>query len=132
VADAGNRRLVKVADDGRVSVVYRLDPPYFPTGVFATASGDVYVLEFSFTPPGTTDQPRVRKISADGQNRIIGSTGRTGIGFIITPPRSQLPYGLQRLLDIINTPISYFVLLIGAGVISVAIILWRRSRKQSI
>jgi hypothetical protein len=103
VADAGNRRLVKVANDGRVSVVYRLDPPYFPTGVFATANGDVYVLEFSFTPPGTTDQPRVRKISADGQNKIIGSTGRTGIGFIIARPRSQLPYGLQRLLAIVTT-----------------------------
>lgn len=130
VADAGNRRLVKIANDGKLSVVYRADPPYFPTGVFATANGDVYLLEFSYTPPGTTDQPRVRRISADGQNSIIGSTGRSGIGFI-TRARSPLRYRLQGLIDLVNTPASYFVLLIGAGVISTTIILWRRSRKQS-
>jgi len=132
VADAGNRRLLKIGKDEKFGVVYRLDPPYFPTGVFATANGDVYVLEFSYTPPGTTDKPRVRKISADGHDTILGSGGVTGTGIIITRRRSYLRYRLQGLLDIVNTPASYFVLLIAAGAISVTIVLWRRSRKQSI
>jgi hypothetical protein len=129
VADAGNRRLVKIAKDGKLTIVYRVDPPYFPTGVFATANGDVYTLEFSFTPPGTTDQPRVRKISADGQNRIIGVTGRIGFGVVIPRPQS-LPGPLQGLVNIVNTPASYIVLLMGAGVIAVMIVLWRNSRRQ--
>ena len=128
VADAGNRRLLKVASDGKVSVVYRCDPPYFPNGVFATRGGDVYVLEFSFTPPGTTDQPRVRKISADGQNSIIGTTGRTA-RVIVVSQGSYLRYRLQPLLNIVNTRASYLVLLLGAGVIGVTLVLWRRSRK---
>jgi hypothetical protein len=131
VADAGNRRLLKIGKDGKFAVVYRLDPPYFPTGVFATANGDVYVLEFSYTPPGTTENPRVRKISADGHDTILGSTAVTGRGIIITQPRSHLRYRLQGLIDTVNTPASYFVLLIAAGAISVTIVLWRRSRKQS-
>ena len=129
VADAGNRRLLKIGKDGRIGVAYRLDPPYFPTGVFVTPKGDVYVLEFSYTPPGTTDKPRVRKISADGHDTILASRGVTGKGVIITRPRSYLQYRLQGLLDIVNTPASYFVLLIGAGAISVTIVWWRRSRK---
>jgi hypothetical protein len=113
-----------------LSIVYRVDPPYFPTGVFTTANGDVYMLEFSYTPPATTDQPRVRKISADGQNRIIGSSGRTGVGFVITAQRSSSPPPLQGLINIVNTRVSYIVLLMGAGVITVTVILWRNSRRQ--
>ena len=130
VADSGNRRLVKVSQSGKVSVVYRVDPPYFPTGVFTTPNGDVYVLEFSYTAPGTTDKPRVRKLSADGQNSIIGSTGRTGVGIVISRSPSYLRYRLQPLINIVNTPISYFVLLIGAAAISVTIFFWLRSRRQ--
>jgi len=131
VADAGNRRLVKVSNEGKLSVVYRVDPPYFPTGVFASANGDVYVLEFSYTPPGTTDKPRVRRIRADGNNHILGSTGRTGTGSVITNSPSYFQYRLRGLLGIVNSPTSYFVLLIAAGAIGVTIIFWRRSRKQS-
>jgi streptogramin lyase len=79
VADAGNRRLLRIMSEGKVTVVYRVDPPYFPTGVFATKTGEVYVLEFSFIPPGTTGSPRVREISADGSMRLLGG----GIGYIV-------------------------------------------------
>jgi len=131
VADAGNRRLVKVQKDGRVSVVYRLDPPYFPTGVFATQSGDVYVLEFSFTPPGTTDKPRVRKISSDGQNRII-ATHRSMIGFGLMPPNSQVRSRFAGLIEFVNAHRTYFVIVIVLGLAIATILLWRRSRKQRI
>ena len=127
VADAGNRRLLKIGKDGKVGVAYRLDPPYFPTGVFVTANGDVYVLEFSYTPPGTTDKPRVRKISSDGQNSIFVPIRRTETHVITVRPDR-----LQHIISIVNTPVSYFVMVIAVGAISVTILLWRKSRKQRI
>ena len=129
VADAGNRRLVKIAKDGKLSVVYRLDPPYFPTGVFATPSGDVYVLEFSYTPPGTTDKPRVRKISSDGQNRII-ATHRSMIAFGVMPPGSQVRSRFGGLIGFVNANRTYFVIVIVVGLAIATSLLWRRSRKQ--
>ncbi len=74
VADAGNRRLLKISADGKVEVVYRTEPPFFPNGVFATPAGDVYVLEVGFTPPNIMSGPRVRKLSG-GKNEIIAAVG---------------------------------------------------------
>ena len=128
VADAGNRRLVKVSNEVKLSVVYRVDPPYFPTGVFATANGDVYVLEFSYTPPGTTDQPRVRKISADGQNKIVTSSPPIRTGVIVSPPFQVVRSGFQTVVGFVNTRLTYFVLLIVVSLVSAAILFWRRSR----
>src|SRR3989442_679696 len=75
VADAGNRRLLKVNRDGKVEVALRTDPPYFPSGVFATPANDLYVLEVGFTLPGTWSGPRVRKITREGKNSIIALVG---------------------------------------------------------
>ena len=75
VADAGNRRLLKVNRDGKVEVALRTDPPYFPNGVFATPANDLYVLEVGFTLPGTWSGPRVRKITREGKNSIIALGG---------------------------------------------------------
>jgi hypothetical protein len=125
VADAGNRRLLKISKDGRAGVVYRLDPPYFPTGVFATRGGDVYVLEFSYTPPGTTNNPRVRKISSDGENKLITSAGT---GFIIEPPRSLIRARFANVIGFVNTRGWFFVLGIVGVLITVATLVWRRRR----
>jgi len=125
VADAGNRRLLKIGQDGRAGVVYRLDPPFFPTGVFATANGDVYVLEFSYTPPGTTDKPRVRRITAVGQNRVLTSVP------VQTAPDSQpTTFGGSTFTTIasVNLRVVYIVLLVIAGV--AAILFFVRRRKQ--
>ena len=122
VADAGNRRLLKIAKDGTVGVVYRLDPPYFPTGVFATRNGDVYVLEFSYTPPGTTNNPRVRKISSDGQNRLLTSAGR---GFIVPPPRSFIRARFANVIEFVNGRGAFFVLGVAGVLITVATLVWR-------
>jgi len=130
VADSGNRRLVKVSQSGKVSVVYRVDPPYFPTGVFATPNGDVYVLEFSYTPPGTTDKPRVQKISADGQNRILTPSPVLRTGVVIAPPIRVIRSGLQSILAPVNTRFVYFVLLVMAAVIVLTILFRRQSRKR--
>jgi len=128
VADAGNRRLLKIANDGRVGVVYRLDPPYFPTGVFATRSGDVYVLEFSFTPPGTTDKPRVRKISPDGHNRLITSAGLVRTGVVVASPRSIIQAWFASVIGFVNGWRGFFVLVI-VGVLVVATLVWRRRHR---
>ncbi|CAN5742824.1 hypothetical protein BH18ACI4_BH18ACI4_28820 [soil metagenome] len=77
VADAGNRRLVKIDSSGGVGIVSRAEPPYFPTGV-AGAGGNLYVLEIGFTLPNITTGPRVRKITADGKSTILMTIGESG------------------------------------------------------
>lgn len=129
VADAGNRRLVLITKDGKLDVVYRVDPPYFPTGVFATASGDVYVLEFSYTPPGTTDKPRVRKISSDGQNRII-ATHESAVAFGVIPRTLPARSRFAGLIEFVNVHPTYFVLLTVAVLAVARTLVWRLSRKQ--
>ncbi|MFY9619314.1 MAG: hypothetical protein WAM70_20325 [Pyrinomonadaceae bacterium] len=128
VADAGNRRLLKIGSDGTVGVVYRLDPPYFPTGVFATPTGDVYVVEFSFTPPGTTNNPRVRKISADGQNKLITFVGPTFACGTVEPPRSPMRAHLANIIGFVNGRGAVFVLGVVGVLVTVATVVWRRRR----
>ena len=78
LADAGNRRLLKINPDGKVEVALRTDPPFFPNGAFATPSGDVYVLEVGFTLPNISSGPRVRKITPDGKNVVLTVVGQEG------------------------------------------------------
>lgn len=125
VADAGNRRLLKIGSDGRASVVYRLDPPYFPTGVFATRSGDVYVLEFSYTPPGTTNNPRVRKISSDGQNKLITSAGPIEFRDNVQPPRSPIRARFASIIGFVNGRGTFFVLGSVGVLITIVALVWR-------
>lgn len=129
VADAGNRRLLKIGSDGRAGVVYRLDPPYFPTGVFATRNGDVYVLEFSFTPPGTTNNPRVRKISSDGQNKLITSAVAIAICDNFEPPRSLMRLRFASIIGFVNGRGGFFVFGLVGVLITVATLVWRRRHR---
>ena len=76
LADAGNRRLLKVSSAGKVDVVLRSEPPYFPNGAVATASGDVYVLEVGFTMPNISSGPRIRKLFRDGKSPRRGRRRR--------------------------------------------------------
>jgi len=74
VADSGNRRLLRVTN-GKVETVFRSEPPFFPTGAFATKGGDVYVLEVGLTLPNVTSGPRVRKLSLDGTISAVATIG---------------------------------------------------------
>jgi hypothetical protein len=128
VADAGNRRLVKVSQNGKLSVVYRVDPPYFPTGVFVTATGDVYVLEFSYTPPGTTDRPRVRKLSTDGKNALLA---RNGVANNETISASGGTGGSTfRKPALVNRRVAFIVLVLTVGLIAGIVFAWRRSHNR--
>ena len=132
LADAGNRRLLKINPDGKVEVALRADPPFFPNGAFATPSGDVYVLEVGFTLPNITSGPRVRKVTPDGKNVVLIVVGQengqsagsaaverlglsleTGLGFFVNAGRKT--YGIIAL--------TFVVMVSGAWI-------WRSRRRR--
>jgi sugar lactone lactonase YvrE len=130
VADAGNRRLLKIAADGNVEVVYRAEPPFFPNGVFATTSGDVYVLEVGFAPPNISSGPRVRRIWG-GKNEIIAVVGvdapagiKAPVAAPVGPPAETFieffyPGGVTRTVIVLMT----------VGLIVSSFVIWKRKRR---
>jgi len=89
VADYGSRRLRKITPAGEVTTIIRSGWPWMPAGI-ATAQGEIYLLERqgdyrSWTLPVLSTvadllgNPRVRKISADGQvtTIVMVANGRT-------------------------------------------------------
>jgi hypothetical protein len=133
VADAGNRRLLKINGAGKVDVLLRTDPAFFPNGVVAGPGGDIYVLEVGFTLPSTSSGPRVRKISPDGKSTILALVGaesngtgtRTAAGILDREtPRSFLTYfGIGERT-------KYGIAILAAGVLCAGVIFWQRRRKQ--
>jgi len=96
VADYGNRRVLKIAPDNRMTTVIRAGESWFPTGV-AVRDGALYILEHSFTRASAPIGTRVRKLSADGKVSVLATVGEntnpaaraTPVGAIIgsVPPR---------------------------------------------
>jgi len=124
LADAGNRRLLKINPDGNVEVALRADPPFFPNGAFAVPSGDVYVLEVGFTLPNVSSGPRVRKLTPDGKNVVLTVVGQengqsagsvaaerlglsleTGLGFFVNAGRKT--YGTIALTFVVLGSIAW-------------------------
>jgi hypothetical protein len=132
VADAGNRRLLKIGTDGKVEVVYRAEPPFFPNGVVATPTGDIYVMEVGFTPPSTSSGPRVRKLSSGGKNEIIAVVG-SGHQLSSQPapvdkagPSTEIfvtSYSLKGW-------VTLAIVLLGIGLVVFSLILWKRNRRE--
>jgi sugar lactone lactonase YvrE len=130
VADAGNRRLLKIATDGKVTVVYRAAPPYFPNGVFATNSDDLYVMEVGLTLPSRWSGPRVRKISGDGQSVLLATVGEQEAGSLRRSVAQGVGVSVESTLQILTGPYRYLVLIFFAGLLATITLAWRRHRRQ--
>jgi hypothetical protein len=127
VADAGNRRLLKITTDGKVEVVYRAEPPFFPNGVFAAATGDLYVLEVGFALPSTWSGPRVRKLSG-GKNEIVAAVGAEAPSGIKAAMAEQAGASAETVIEFfypgeVTRPL---VILLSAGLMVVSLVIWKR------
>lgn len=72
VADSGDARVLKITPGGKIKTLVTTESPWAPTAV-ALFGGDVYVLEFLHTVEEVRRNwlPRVRKITPDGNSKII-------------------------------------------------------------
>jgi len=131
VADSGNRRLLKVAN-GKVDIVLRSEPPFFPTGAFATKGGDVYVLEVGLTMPNASSGPRVRKVSAHGTLTMVATVGED------RNQRSTQAVAVERAGIAAESALQFvwegratkYAVLAVAPVTAGVIFIWRRRRKK--
>lgn len=132
LADAGNRRLLKINPDGKVEVALRADPPFFPNGAFATPAGDVYVLEVGFTLPNISSGPRVRKITPDGKNVILAVVGQENGQSASSAAVERVGLSLESGLGFfINAgPSTYGVIALSLAVMGSGIWIWRSRRRQ--
>lgn len=131
VADAGNRRLLKISSDGKVEVMLRSEPPYFPNGV-AAARGDLYVLEMGFTLPSAWSGPRVRKIGADGKSMILTTIGVVGTsGNVRSLIATQAGVTAESTLAFLYNEgrIKYTLVFLSIGILSIIALIWQRRRR---
>jgi sugar lactone lactonase YvrE len=130
VADAGNRRLLKITTGGKVEVVYRAERPFFPNGVFATAGGDIYVLEVGFALPSTWSDPRVRKLSG-GKNEIVaaGVDAPSGVKAAVS---EQAGASAEAVIEFfyLGGLKRVIVVLLSVGLIASSLIIWKRKRRE--
>jgi sugar lactone lactonase YvrE len=81
VAAPASRCVVKITPQGKVSTLLRSPRPWSPTGV-AVWQGEVYVLEYTDTPPGrdpsdrTAWVPRIRKVGRGGAVSVLTTVRR--------------------------------------------------------
>jgi sugar lactone lactonase YvrE len=130
VADAGRRRLLKVDTRGEVSVILRVEAPFFPTGV-ASDGRNLYVLEVGFTMPNISSGPRVRKITPDGKSTILVVVGgdqqslRTSLA---TNAGVAVERGIVSLSD--RGRVKYVIASVSLAVIAMVAFVWWRGRRQ--
>src|SRR5258705_5531265 len=131
VADAGNRRLLRITSGGKVDVVLRSEPPYFPNGAVATTSGDVYVLEVGFTLPNISSGPRIRKLSPDGSSVVVATVGEQGgkglIGKVAEKVGGPAETAMQFFHSVSGA--KYFIALASLALVTVSISIWKHKRK---
>ena len=129
-ADAGNRRLLKITTDGKVEVVYRTEPPFFPNGVFATTAGEVYVLEVGFALPSTWSGPRVRKLSG-GKNEIVAAVGTDAPSGVKAAVAEQVGSSAETVIEFfyLGGVTRLIVILLSLGLIVSSLVVWKRKRQ---
>jgi len=126
VADYNNRRILKIGSAGVVSTVLRADEPWAPTGL-ATKDGDLYILEFEFTPPSTYT-PRVRKLDAQGNVTLLATVDEAGKA----SAQNNSADGTGQSGTTQRRSVSYAVIFAIVGVLVVAFAAWRLRRRMLI
>lgn len=125
VADWGNRRVLKITPDGRITTLIRAEESWFPTGV-AVRGGDLYILEESHTPTHTPIGTRVRKLSSDGRVSTLATVGEN-----INPPARTT--SVSPNIEPVAAPkefASYWLVGLCASLFAVTFGIWRiRKRK---
>jgi sugar lactone lactonase YvrE len=125
VADYGNRRVIKVTSGGAVSTVARAEPPWSPTGV-ALKDGNLYILEFGFTPPSTSI-PRVRKLSSDGKITMLAAIGENGKPVAGESSSGGFP---ERSAES-HPGMPYVLLGVVISILALTVVIWRVRRRIS-
>jgi len=133
VADSGNRRLLRITQAGKVNVVLRSEPPYFPNGAVATMSGDVFVLEVGFTMPNISTGPRIRRLTPDGKSVVVATVGEEsgGQSFKVAVVKSKgVPAESAIQLSSAASGTKYLIALVSLLVVTVSISLLKRKWRQ--
>ena len=125
VADNDNRRVLKITPAGKATTLLSDEQPWSPSGV-AFRNGNLYVLEYGFTPPHTAKGVRVRKLSADGRITLLASIDENGKPAVTENPASE------GLVPKMETKQKAPYVLIGAaiGIFALSFIIWRVRRKN--
>lgn len=71
----GCRCVVKITPEGKVENILKSEKPWSPTGV-AVHGKDLFVLEYSHPEDPALWAPRVRKLSANGEVKILATHGK--------------------------------------------------------
>ncbi|HEY5884442.1 MAG TPA: hypothetical protein VIT88_07125 [Pyrinomonadaceae bacterium] len=124
VADYGNRRVLKIAPDGGLTVLIQTDENWFPTGV-AAKGDELYILEESHTREHKPIGTRVRKLSTDGDVTVLATIKENGA----SSGSSAVVDSAGRKSEL-DHKISYA--LIGAGVTlcALTVIVWSIRRRR--
>jgi len=131
VADSGNRRLLKVSKEGQVQVVFRSEPPYFPTGV-AKSGPNLYVLEVGLTLPNASSGPRIQRIE-NGKATILATVGSGGSSS--DPGKSfaiQAGVAAESTLALLVNEgrLKYTLAVITAVLVSLSVLIWQHRRRS--
>jgi hypothetical protein len=129
VADYGNRRILKIAPDGQLTTLIRVEESWFPTGV-AARGGELYILEESHTPAYKPIGARVRKLSLDGTVTVLGTVGESRVSSgSPTADESSSRESPERTAKP-KPNIPYALIGVGMGVFALTIIVWRTRRRM--
>lgn len=128
IADYRNRRVLKVSRDGTLSTVARAEQPWSPTGVAVAGSGDLYIMEIGFTPPGTLIKPRVRRVSSDAKITVMAAV----VEEQSRPASESSTSGNSRRIPQPGATTAPYVLAgLAMGLFALTIVIWRVRRRRS-
>ncbi len=122
---------MKVNNDGKVQVILRSEPPYFPTGV-AAAGGNLYVLEVGFTLPSAWSGPRIKKIDGDGKATILATVGAEGNDAELRSSfatRAGVAAESTMAFFYNGGRVKYTFAFITVGLFSLIALIWQRRRR---